>query len=126
MVRDVDLATLEVCVYKNLNKGGWSITSVKGNDNKGLLLAHATEVMLVGARAVVKESRRQAIQAGGYREVCAWFVGKITDVPHMVRSDRRVTFRPHQRPAFFIPDTGVDVWTADGVWFSASGQAWIQ
>jgi len=61
----------EVCVYKNLKNGRWSITEVKGDDNRGLLLGHANEVTLTGARMVVKESRRAAIAAGGHREVCA-------------------------------------------------------
>jgi hypothetical protein len=129
MKRDVDLAATEVCVYKNLNRGGWSITAVKGNDNRGLLLAHADEIVLHGARAVVKESRRQVIAAGGHREVCAWFVGKIItdegteEIPQF--SGARVTFRPREQPAFFRTDTGDDVSTADRLWFDEHGNAWI-
>ncbi len=59
----------EVAVYRNLKNGRWSITAIKGDNNRGLLLGHATEVTLIGARMVVKESRRAAIAAGGHREV---------------------------------------------------------
>jgi hypothetical protein len=124
MVRDVDLATTEVCVYKNLNRGGWSITAVKGADNRGLLLAYADELALVGARAVVKESRRQVIAAGGHREVCAWFVGKIDAQAAGEAPSTRVTFRPREHAAFFRTDTGDEVWTADTVWFRDNGTAW--
>ena len=113
----------EVCVYKNLNNGRWSITAVKGNDNRGELLGYADEVGLVGARAVVKESRRRAIAAGGHREVCAWFIGKLAE-PHLT-TPRRVTFRPHTRPLFFNAETGEDITTADAVRFDRNAQAWI-
>jgi hypothetical protein len=113
----------EVCVYKNLNNGRWSITAVKGNDNRGPLLGYADEVRLVAARMVVKESRRQAIAAGGHREVCAWIIGKLAD-PHM-SDPRRVTFRPRERATFFVADTGEEIRAADAVAFTSGGCAWI-
>jgi len=125
MARDVDLASTEVCVYKNLNRGGWSITAVKGDDNRGQLLAHATELELAGARAVVKEGRRKVIAAGGHREVCAWFVGKIAAADAYPVPGVRVTFRPRERAAFFRPDTGEDVTCADVMRFDQHGNAWI-
>jgi hypothetical protein len=68
----VETTAGEVAVYRNLKPGSgvWSNAAVKGSDNRGLLLAHADEVALVGCRMVVKKSRRQAIVAGGHREVC--------------------------------------------------------
>jgi hypothetical protein len=113
----------EVAVYKNLRNGRWSIAAVKGDDNRGLLLGYADEVKLVGARMVVKQSRRQAIAAGGHREVCAWIIGKLAD-PHMPGPRRRVTFRPRERAHFFTPDDGQDVHTADAVTFEADGNAY--
>lgn len=111
----------EVCVYKNLNNGRWSI---KGDDNRGLLLGYADEVKLTGARMVVKQSRRAAIAAGGHREVCAWVIGKISD-PHMPDPLRRITFRPRERATFFAVDTGEQVRAADAVACDADGNAWI-
>ncbi len=122
-VRD-PYAAGEVCVYKNLNNGRWSITAVKGDDNRGLLLGHADEVGLVSARMVVKESRRQAIAAGGHREVCAWIVGKLGDL-HMPERLRRVTFRPREQATFFLADTGEEIGVAGAVTFDAYGNAWI-
>jgi hypothetical protein len=43
--RDLQAAG-EVAVYKNLKNGRWSIAGVKGDDNRGLLLAHADELKL--------------------------------------------------------------------------------
>lgn len=86
-------------------------------------MGHADEVKLVGARMVVKESRRKVIAAGGHREVCAWIIGKLGD-PHMP-SQRRVTFRPRERATFFVPETGEDIHTADTVTFDTDGHAWI-
>jgi hypothetical protein len=99
------------------------VTAVKGADNRGELLAYADEVNLVGCRMVVKESRRQAIAAGGHREVCAWIIGKIGD-PHMGQL-RRVTFRPRERATVFLADTGEEVRAADAVAFDSHGNAWI-
>jgi hypothetical protein len=113
----------EVCVYKNLLNGRWSITAVKGSDNRGELLGYADEVSLVGARMVVKESRRQAIASGKHREVCAWIIGKLGDPAGI--AFQRVTFRPHQRPLFFLAETGEDITTADAVRFDRNAQAWI-
>jgi hypothetical protein len=127
IVRGVDLAATEVAVYKNLNRGGWSITAVKGEDNRGLLLAHATELLLVDCRAVVKESRRQVIEAGGFREVCAWFIGRVvpTQEGHDVNRYARVTFRPRERATFFRTDTWETVTTAHAIRFDDNGDAWI-
>lgn len=113
----------EVCVYKNLLNGRWSITAVKGSDNRGLLLGYADEIGLVGARMVVKESCRQAIAAGAFREVCAWVIGKLAD-PHL-SDPRRVTFRPHDRALFFDVATGEDITAADAVLFDSHSQMWI-
>jgi hypothetical protein len=110
----------EVCVYKNLRNGRWSITAVKGDDNRGLLLAHADELKLTGARMVVKQSRRAAIAAGGHREVCAWIIGKLGD-PVMAGPLRRVTFRPHEHAEFFVAETSEAVATAPIVAFTAAG-----
>lgn len=126
MVRDVDLATMEVCVYKNLRNGLWSVCAVKGADGKGLLVAYADQLYMVGAHAVVKESRRRAIADGAHREVCAWFVGKLAELPAVVRVDMRVTFRPRQCPAFFIADgSDTEVWDANGVYFDRGGNAYL-
>jgi hypothetical protein len=113
----------EVAVYKNLKNGKWSITAVKGDDNRGLLLGHADELKLTGARMVVKESRRAVIAAGGHREVCAWIIGKLGD-PHMTNL-RRVTFRPRELETFFVAATGEEVHRADAVAFTSDGCAWI-
>lgn len=113
----------EVCVYKNLNNGRWSITAVKGSDNRGELLAYADEVKLTGARMVVKESRRQAIAVGGHREVCAWIIGKIGD-PVIAGDGQRVTFRPRERATFFLADSGEEIRVADAVAFHTDGCAY--
>ncbi|MEC4763803.1 hypothetical protein VT930_11880 [Mycobacterium sherrisii] len=120
----------EVCVYRNLKTGSWSITGVKGNDNRGPLLFHANELVLTECRAVVKESRRKRIESGGWREVCAWFVGRIDENKTLTAFCcaplvARVTFHPHERGTFFRTDTGDDVLDADAILFAAGGDAWL-
>lgn len=123
----------EVCVYKNLKNGMWSVTSVKGNGNRGPLLFHAHELVLTECRAVVKESRRKVIESGGHREVCAWFVGELVlDESGLSREEfsdsrrpARVTFRPRERGEFFRTDTGDPVLEADAIFFDAAGAAWL-
>ena len=113
----------EVCVYKNLLNRRWSITAVKGSDNRGELLGYADEVGLVDARMVVKESRLEVIAAGGHREVCAWVIGKLAD-PYLT-DPQRVTFRPHSRPLFFDVASGEDITRADAVRFDRRAQMWM-
>lgn len=119
--------TGEVCVYKNLRSGCWSVTAVKGCDNRGALLFHADELVLTGCRAVVKESTRKRFESGGWREVCAWFVGCLRDgdTDSYGSPLTRVTFRPRERGEFFRTDTGDPVHVADAILFAAGGQAWL-
>jgi hypothetical protein len=123
-----DVLAAEVCAYRNLKAGaphGWSIARVKGNDNRGTVIAHADAMTLVGVRTMVKESRRKAIADGGYKEVCAWFVGKIADADIPAASRRKVTFHPRERATFYTVADGTDVTHADAVTFTPDGQAWL-
>lgn len=112
----------EVCVYRNLRNGLWSIAEVKGNDNRGKLIGHAPEVALINARFVVKESRRAAIAAGAPREVCAYVIGRLSDAP--VFNATEVTFKPHSREDFFVVATGESVTRAAAVEFKADKKAY--
>lgn len=131
----------EVCVYKKLTatktvdgsiRNLWSVCAVKGNDQRGTVLCYADRLVLTGCRAVVAESRRKVIESGGYREVCAWFIGRLSygtqDYPPqrlIVESCPRVTFRPRERGEFFRTDNGDAVFEADAMLFGRGGDAWL-
>jgi hypothetical protein len=112
----------EVAVYFDLRSRQWSITSVKGTDNRGKLIGKATSVTLTGCRMVVKESRRRAIAAGGHREVCAWVIGTIAEDAEPTGD--RITFRPHEGETFIVAETGQPVRHADAVTFASDGKAY--
>ena len=100
----------------------WSITAVKGSDNRGELLGYADEVGLVDARMVVKESRRQVIAAGGHREVCGGSSGSLP-----ILSDRPAT-RLRSGPTVArcsLRSSGEDITRADAVRFDRRAQMWM-
>ena len=105
-------AATRVAVYKNLHKAAWSIRAVDGPD-KGTVVAHAQAVAIVDASMHVGINAQRRIAAGARREVHAWIVGTLADVT--LANPQRLTYRPHERPEFFIAATGQPVWTADAV-----------
>jgi len=111
----------EVCVYRNLNLGLASVTAVKGNDNRGLLIGHTDRITLVGARAVVKQGGRLRA-CHGPREVYAWWVGKITTADVCMDGAVKVTIHPKDETCleFFRVDTGAPVRHADAIRFEVS------
>lgn len=114
-------AATRVAVYKNLHRGAWSVRAING-PFKGKVVAHAERVGLVHAHMHVNERAQRRIAAGAAREVHAWVIGTLGNV--VLTAPTRLTYRPHQRPAFFLADTGSAVWTAPAVLFTDA--AWVE
>lgn len=91
-------AATRVAVYKNLHRGAWSVRAIDG-PFKGKVVAHAERVGLVHAHMHVNERAQRRIAAGAAREVHAWVIGTLGNV--VLTAPTRLTYRPHQRPAFF-------------------------
>lgn len=110
-----------VAVYKNLHRGAWSVRALDGAF-KGRVVAHADSAGLVRAQMHVNQRAAARIAAGAAREVHAWVIGTLAEVT--LTNPARLTYRPHQRAVFFLADTGVAVWTAPAVLFTAA--AWVE
>lgn len=105
-----------VAVYKNLQRDAWSVRAVDG-PHKGMVVAHATTVLLTAARMHVNTRAQARIAAGAAREVHAWITGTLT-VEATVPALARITYRPHVRPEFFLASTGQGIDQASLVVFT--------
>jgi hypothetical protein len=89
-----------VCVYKNLNRGCWSIAEATASGNRGKLIRHADSVTLRDVEFVVKESRRLHVVAHHCREVHAWCVGELCEPLPAAAPRREVTYSPYRGGSF--------------------------
>ena len=108
-------AAAQVAVYKNLRRGAWSIRAVDGI-HKGSVVAHARHVGLIHATMHVSVKAQQRIAAGAAREVHAWIIGTLAGVA--LTDPQRLTYRPHERPEFYLESTGAPIWRAEAVLFT--------
>ncbi len=115
-------ASRQVAVYRNLHRGVWSLRALDGPCS-GHVVAHADSVGLLNTRMHVNERAARRIAAGAVREVHAWIIGTLGEV--VLANPTRLTYRPHQRPVFFVADTGKAVWTSPAVLFT-DGAAWVE
>jgi hypothetical protein len=112
---------MRVCVYKNLNRGCWSIAEATATGNRGKVLDHVPTCALSNAVFVVKESRRRHVVAKHCREVHAWIVGDLLEVaPAGTRVE--VTYNPYRAASFTLRD-GTPVHAAPCVVFN--DRAWL-
>lgn len=104
-----------VAVYKNLHKGAWSIRALDG-PHKGKVIAHAEVVGLRDSAMHVGVAAQQRIASGAQREVHAWVVGRLAEIT--LDQPARLVYRPHERPEFYLLETGRTVQTATAVLFT--------
>ncbi len=112
-----------VAVYKNLHKQVWSVRAMDGPD-RGRVIGHCQAITLVACHTHVNCRAQQRISNGAAREVHAWIVGTVSDTATLKRP-RRITYRPRERPEFFVAATGEAITTAEIVTFSGDGSAYI-
>lgn len=94
---------MRVVVYKNLNKGCWSIAEATRTGGRGRLLSHADAVTLRDVSFHVKEARRLVVVSERCREVHAWATGVLLDdAPSGARCE--VTYNPYRAPTFTLRD----------------------
>lgn len=114
-------AARRVAVYRNLHRGVWSLRALDGIF-KGTVVAHADSVGVLHAQMHVNARAAERICGGAVREVHAWVIGTLGEVT--LANPTRLTYRPHQRPVFFLPSTGQAVWSAPAVLFTDA--AWVE
>lgn len=115
-----------VIVYRNLNRGGWSIAAPKGARGRGLVIGHAEAVLLTGCRYVVSEASRQAVIRTGHRSVHAWLIGTLA-APLGAEGrpeGREVTYNPHRAGNFQYRDNGRAAEDGAAIYFAPDGRAY--
>lgn len=107
---------MRVDVYKNLNRGCWSIRA------GGRVIDHTESCAVVNARFVVRPAAQAKVAAGAHRSVHAWVTGELLTAGAIdTAAAVAVTYRPRERACFFRRDTGAPVWSADAVVFTPAG-----
>jgi hypothetical protein len=109
------LASGRVSVHRNLHIDGWAVKALAG-PHKGSIVAYSNHVGLTHAHMHIGEQARLKIAAGQARSVHAYIVGKLAEVELALPC--RISYRPHERGAFFRTDTGGAVWRCDAVLFT--------
>ena len=115
---------MRVAVYKNLNRGCWSVARVSSTGGTiGKLLQHVDSVALSNVVFVVKEKQRATVVREHCRQVHAWCIGDICDSVKPPAA-RQVTYNPYRSPSFHTLD-GKRVDAAPCVWFHVDGRAYL-
>ena len=94
---------MKVLVYRNLNKGCYSVKAMEGV-NKGRVIAHEKEVYLTGAYAKVSEKGRQRVLKEGQRNVHAGLFGEWSDPFDIPRKAREIRYNPYKYKTFVYVD----------------------
>src|SRR3954471_5935390 len=103
-------------IYKNLNRGCWSIAECTASGNRGKLVRHADAIAISNARCIVKENARNRVCRTKSREVHAWIIGEIIEgIPSGERVE--ITYNPYRAPLFVRRDNGEPITNADYVLF---------
>ena len=88
-------------VYRNVNKKG-VVYSIR---QFGYVVAHATELVLVNAEFIVKESGRKRVKKTGRKNVHAWVRGDILKRLEPSESSRlkaKVLYNPKKNDSFVL------------------------
>lgn len=117
----------EVKIHRNLNdrtgRHVWSITVRR--DGKEQVVGYAPALTLEAVRFRVRPSGHAAALASGQRNVHAYAVGRLTDPPQQISTERQVSYNPF-RGAAFTDLVGDEVsWAVKAV-FDPQGRVWIQ
>ena len=107
-----------VKTYYNLHRGGYSVVAADGPD-KGLVIAHAEELLLVEVTFVVSEAGRQRVIREKRKNVHAYAVGNlIASLPldEGLYMDRctRLHYNPYKLDSFYYIDDDGFRWQVHG------------
>ncbi|WP_024597478.1 hypothetical protein [Pseudoalteromonas sp. AC163] len=110
----------KVRVYRNLNKGGWSILAMSG-ENKGRVVAHVDHVILGSVDFVISKAGLARAQASKVRNVHSYAQGILNSV-EPISSDflsNEITYNPFKKD-YFYPVSNVDqkLTCADSIFFA--------
>lgn len=104
-----------VQVYRNLNKGGYSIRDAKNRK----VIGYAQEITLSGVTFKVMPSGQNRARSDKQRNVHAWAEGVVSI--ETLKPGLRVSYNPFTDAGFVIRETGQTVTKADGLILNDSG-----
>lgn len=104
---------MKVQVYKNLNRGDWSVRV------GGKVIAPLREVTLAKVTFHVSEKARRRVIANQCREVHAWAIGEIV-ASQPIGERIAITYNPYRAGTFTERVSGEPVTSAAHVYFSVS------
>jgi hypothetical protein len=104
---------MKVQVYKNLNRGDWSVRVA------GKVIAHVPSITLANVSFHVSESGRKRVIANKCREVHAWAIGEIV-ASQPSGEAKAITYNPYRGGTFTERASGAAVTSAAHVYFSVS------
>lgn len=91
---------MKVFVYWNLTKGVWSVKALQG-PKRGLIMAHATHVVLESCEFKVSEKQRQFVIKNKRKVVHAGVVGYlIKEEAFPISENIKVTYNPYKYSSF--------------------------
>lgn len=114
-----------VFVYRNLHEQLWSVQARDGK-YKGLIVGHATHLVLDHARWRVNQVGRQRVIRERAKNVHAGVFGMLADIEPVGVDWQRVTYNPYTTRTFVLadlPDHSV-VDSTRYAMFDIAGKAW--
>lgn len=102
---------MKVHVYKNLNRGDWSVR------HQGKVIAHVAEIWLANVSFHVSEKARVRVIANKRREVHAWAIGEIV-ASQPSGEAVAITYNPYRAATFTQRRTGAAIMSAAVVHFT--------
>lgn len=112
---------MRVVVYKNLNRGDWSVAELKGKLGYGRKIAGVSRIVLADVVFHSQPAAQRKVAAGAARTVHAWAIGDV--IAEAIGPKTEVTYNPRRSAAFHTRDGRV-VTAAPMVEFSADGRAY--
>ena len=116
---------MRVAVYRNLNRGCWSIKALEG-DTKGRVIAHLDSVSLTNVTAKVSEKARQTVLLKRVRSVHAWLIGEL-DEKCIQFEGKKLRYNPYNTNGQFVDvESNMPVESASAMYFSADNNVFYK
>lgn len=98
----------KVRVYRNLNKGGWSILAMSG-ENKGRVVAHVDHVTLKSVDFIISKAGLARARASKVRNVHSYAQGELVSVSQIHKECLfdEISYNPF-RAEHFYPTSSID------------------
>ena len=105
-----------VFVYYNLRSHLWSVKALTG-PNRGLVIAHCTDLQLSSVTPRVSEAGRQRVLRDKQKNVHAGLVGHWVPLAGPYVHTASITYNPYRSATF--------TYKGDGEAYSGSARAWL-